>query len=108
MEPEKTPLEKENHLNQTIIFRFKLSIFGAVPSMVHGYCTFFTLNGKVGRLIDSKLPNDSLLGVSLNQKAEFGNVDPSNSVIDMLKTESIYRSIVSIGKQGSVTKEFSL
>ena len=31
LEPENTgPLEKENHLNQTIIFRFELSIFGGV------------------------------------------------------------------------------
>ena len=30
MEPENTPLEKENHLNQTIISRFKLLNFGGV------------------------------------------------------------------------------
>jgi len=108
MEAENTPLEKESHLNQTIIFRFKLLIFGALPSMVHGYCTSSTLNGKVGRLINSKLPNDSLLGVLLNQKAEFGNVDPSNSLINMLKTKSIYRSVVSLRKQGSFTNKVIL
>ena len=30
MEPENTPLEKEKHLNPTIIFRFELLIFGGV------------------------------------------------------------------------------
>ena len=30
MEPENTPLQKENHRIQTIIFRFELLIFGGV------------------------------------------------------------------------------
>ena len=35
MEHENTPLEKENHLNQTIIFRFQLLIFQGVTGMVN-------------------------------------------------------------------------
>ena len=37
MEPENTPLEREKHLIQTIIFRFKLSIFRGVCIILIGH-----------------------------------------------------------------------
>ena len=36
MEPENTgPLEKENHLNQTIIFRFYVNLRGCIPLITY-------------------------------------------------------------------------
>jgi len=43
MEPENTPpdIEEENHLNQTIMFRFQKLIFGVVFSLKHHFITSF-------------------------------------------------------------------